>query len=210
MIEIKELCKSFEEKKIFDSFSYTINDGTMLAIVGKSGCGKSTLLNIIGLLDCDYKGQVLYDGIEVSKSKDSKKIEYIRNNINYLFQNYALIDSETVQDNLLLALQYEKMSKDDKIVMINKALKEVDMEYYNAKKIYTLSGGEQQRVALARIMLKKGNIILADEPTGNLDEVNSKKVMNLLKKLQKQGKTIIIVTHNEYIAKECDEILNLK
>lgn len=210
MIEIKELCKSFEEKKIFDSFSYTINDGTMLAVVGKSGCGKSTLLNIIGLLDCDYKGQVLYDGIEVSKSKDSKKIEYIRNNINYLFQNYALIDSETVQDNLLLALQYEKMSKDDKIVMINKALKEVDMEYYNAKKIYTLSGGEQQRVALARIMLKKGNIILADEPTGNLDEVNSKKVMNLLKKLQKQGKTIIIVTHNEYIAKECDEILNLK
>lgn len=210
MIEIKELGKSFGEKKIFDSFSYTIKDGTMLAIVGKSGCGKSTLLNIIGLLDCDYKGQVLYDGKEVSKLKDSKKTEYIRNNINYLFQNYALIDNETVQDNLLLALEYEKMPKDDKIAMINKALKDVNMEYYNAKKIYTLSGGEQQRIALARIMLKKGNIILADEPTGNLDEVNSKKVMNLLKKLQKQGKTIIIVTHNEYIAKECDEILNLK
>lgn len=210
MIEIKKLSKSFGEKQIFDSFSYTIKDGTMIAIVGKSGCGKSTLLNIIGLLDGDYEGNILYDGKEIAKMKESQKTEYIRNNINYLFQNYALIDSESVQDNLLLALEYEKISKDEKIIRINKVLKAVDMEYYNAKKIYTLSGGEQQRIALARIMLKKGNIILADEPTGNLDEINSVKVMKLLKDLQKQGKTIIIVTHNESIAKDCDEILNLK
>ena len=210
MIEIKNLNKSFGEKNIFNSFNYQIEDKIMLAITGKSGCGKSTLLNIIGLLDCNYKGQILYDGKDISKMKESKRIEYIRNNINYLFQNYALIDSDSVQDNLLLALEYEKISKSDKIIMINEVLKTVDMESYNKKNIYTLSGGEQQRIALARIMLKRGNIILADEPTGNLDDINSKKVMSILKELQKKGKTIIIVTHNEKIAQECDKILNLE
>lgn len=209
MIKIIDLKKSFKDKVIFENFNYTIKDGTMIAIVGKSGSGKTTLLNILGLLDFDFSGKILYDNHEISKLNEKGITKYIRNNINYLFQNYALIDDETVEQNLLLSLEYEKISKSDKILMINNSLENVGLPEYNKKKIYTLSGGEQQRVALARIMLKRGNIILADEPTGNLDEQNSKMVMDLLKKLQKLGKMIIIVTHNPEIANKCDEIIQL-
>ncbi len=207
MIKIKDLNKSFGEKEVIRNFNYEIFDGTMIAITGKSGCGKSTLLNILGLLDTDYSGEILYDNIFLSKENEKKRNEYIRNNINYLFQNYALIDMETVDDNLLLALEYEKLSKDKKKEKINKALELVDLKGFNNKKIFTLSGGEQQRVALARVILKRGNIVLADEPTGNLDIENSNKVMKILKKLQEDGRTIIIVTHDENIAKQCDEII---
>ncbi len=209
MIEIKNLTKSFGEKQIFKDFNYQIKDGVMLGIVGKSGCGKTTLLNMIGLLDNNFEGVILYNNVNISKQKENKRLAYIRNNINYLFQNYALIDDETVEKNLFLALENEKITKSNKIDRINKALEKVELQGYNNKKIYTLSGGEQQRVALARIILKKGNIVLADEPTGNLDAYNSAKVMHILKDLQKENKTIIIVTHNSEIANECDEILNL-
>lgn len=209
MIEINNLNKSFGEHHVIKDFSYKIDDGKMIAIKGKSGSGKSTLLNILGLLDVDYSGEVLYDKVQVSKLSEKKRNEYIRNNINYLFQNYALIDSETVENNLLLALEYEKISKKEKKEKINQALEAVDLNGFNDKKVFTLSGGEQQRIALARIILKKGNIILADEPTGNLDKDNSDKVMKILKQLQKQGKTIIIVTHNDSFANECDEVINL-
>lgn len=209
MIEIKKVSKTFGEKIVFTNLSYKINDGDMLGIVGRSGCGKSTLLNIIGLLDFDYTGEVLFDGKDVAMLKEKQVNQYIRNNINYLFQNYALIDNETVEYNLLLALEYEKIPQKKKREMISEVLESVGLSSYNNKKVYTLSGGEQQRVALARIMLKKGNIILADEPTGNLDEANARKVMKILKELNKQGKTIIMVTHNEQLAQECDEILRL-
>ena len=209
MIEINNLNKSFGEHHVIKDFSYKIDDGKMIAIKGKSGSGKSTLLNILGLLDVDYSGEVLYDKVQVSKLSEKKRNEYIRNNINYLFQNYALIDSETVENNLLLALEYEKISKKEKKEKINQALEAVDLSGFNDKKVFTLSGGEQQRIALARIILKKGNIILADEPTGNLDKDNSDKVMKILKQLQKQGKTIIIVTHNDSFANECDDLINL-
>lgn len=207
MIEVKNVSKSFGEKKVIENFSYKITDGLMIAITGKSGCGKSTLLNILGLLDIDYSGEILYNGQLLSKFNEKKRNEYIRNNINYLFQNYALIDSETVEYNLLLVLKYEKISINEMKEQINEVLKLVDLENYNNKKIFTLSGGEQQRVALARVMLKRGNIILADEPTGNLDKENSDKVMKILKKLQKQGKTIIVVTHNDDIANQCNDVV---
>lgn len=209
MIELKNLHKSFGEKVIFKSLNYKIDTGSMVAIIGKSGCGKSTLLNMIGLLDSDYTGTILIDKNDIAKMNEKKKSVYIRNNINYLFQNYALIDNETVEENLLLALTYHKIKKTEKIDKINNALKSVGLESYNNKKVYTLSGGEQQRIALARVILKKGNIILADEPTGNLDDNNSKIVMDILKQLQKEGKTIVIVTHNQKIADQCDEVLNL-
>lgn len=209
MIELKNLHKSFGEKVIFKSLNYKIDTGSMVAIIGKSGCGKSTLLNMIGLLDSDYTGTILIDKNDIAKMNEKKKSEYIRNNINYLFQNYALIDNETVEENLLLALTYNKIKKAEKIDKINNALKSVGLENYNNKKVYTLSGGEQQRIALARVILKKGNIILADEPTGNLDDNNSKIVMDILKQLQKEGKTIVIVTHNQQIAVQCDKVLSL-
>ena len=209
MIELKKVSKSFGEKIIFTDLSYKINNGEFVAIVGKSGCGKSTLLNIIGLLDFDYTGEVLFNGKDVAMLKEKQVNEYIRNNINYLFQNYALIDDESVEYNLLLALEYEKIPLKEKKEKVSEALDKVGLASYNNKKVYTLSGGEQQRVALARIMLKKGDIILADEPTGNLDNSNARKVMSILKQLNKQGKTIIMVTHNEQLAQEGDAILHL-
>ena len=209
MIELKKVSKSFGEKIIFTDLSYKINNGEFVAIVGKSGCGKSTLLNIIGLLDFDYTGEVLFNGKDVAMLKEKQVNEYIRNNINYLFQNYALIDDESVEYNLLLALEYEKIPLKEKKEKVSEALDKVGLASYNNKKVYTLSGGEQQRVALACIMLKKGDIILADEPTGNLDNSNARKVMSILKQLNKQGKTIIMVTHNEQLAQECDAILHL-
>ena len=207
MIKIENLNKSFGEKEVIKNFSYEIPNRVMVAITGKSGCGKSTLLNILGLLDIEYKGKVLYDGKMISNESEKNKNEYIRNNINYLFQNYALIDNETVEQNLLLALEYEKLSKNVKKEKINEALELVDLNEFNDKKIFTLSGGEQQRVALARVILKKGNIILADEPTGNLDVENTDKVMKILKKLKEDGKLIIIVTHSLSLANECDDVI---
>lgn len=209
MIEIKNLNKSFKEKQVFINFNCQIKDGFMTAIIGKSGTGKSTLLNMIGLLDLDYQGEILYDNINIKNLKENKQTEFIRNNINYLFQNYALIDNETVEQNLLLTLAYEKISKKEKLNKINTVLTKVGLDNFNDKKIYTLSGGEQQRIALARTIIKKGNIILADEPTGNLDEENKNQVLNILKELKKLGKTIIIVTHDLSIANECDEIIKL-
>lgn|SRR5574344_2079 len=208
MIKIENLTKSFGEKVVINNFNYEINEGNIVAIMGKSGCGKSTFLNILGLLDLDYDGKVLYDNKEIAKEKDNKRTEYIRNNINYLFQNYALIDDDSVYENLLLALEYEHISKKEKKKIIDRTLNLVDLKEYDDKKIYTLSGGEQQRVALARVILKKGNIILCDEPTGNLDKENSNKVMNILKELKKKNRTIIIVTHDEEIANQCDDIIH--
>ncbi|MBS5778094.1 MAG: putative bacteriocin export ABC transporter [Candidatus Faecisoma sp.] len=205
MIKVENLEKSFDNKEIIKNFNYEFLDGKITAIVGKSGCGKTTLLNILGLLDTDYKGKVLYDGVLITN--ESQRNEFIRNNINYLFQNYALIDNETVEQNLLLALEYEKLSKNVKKEKINEALELVDLNEFNDKKIFTLSGGEQQRVALARVILKKGNIILADEPTGNLDVENTDKVMKILKKLKEDGKLIIIVTHSLSLANECDDVI---
>ena len=209
MVKKKKISKKFGDKVVFTDLSYTINDGKMIAIVGPSGCGKSTLLNIIGLLDTDYSGEVLYDGKLISKTSEKKRDEYIRNNINYLFQNYALIETDTVEENLMLALEYEKFTKNEKIKKINKSLELVGLKDFNKKSVFTLSGGKQQRVALARIILKRGNIVLADEPTGNLDRNNSNKVMEILKELQKQGRTIIIVTHDESLAAQCDDIIRL-
>ena len=209
MVEIKKISKKFGDKVVFTDLSYTINDGKMIAIVRASGWGKSTLLNIIGLLDTDYSGEVLYDGKLISKASEKKRDEYIRNNINYLFQNYALIETDTVEENLMLALEYEKLTKNEKTKKINNSLELVGLKDFNKKEVFTLSGGEQQRVALARIILKRGNIVLADEPTGNLDRNNSNKVMEILKTLQKQGRTIIIVTHDESLASQCDDIIRL-
>ena len=209
MIEIKNLNKKFDSKKIFENFNYKIKTGSLTAIIGISGSGKSTLLNMIGLLDNEYEGEILYNQINVSKKTDRERLKFIRDNIKYLFQNYALIDDETVKYNLLLALEYEKCSLKEKLSRIVEALRLVNLDAYENQYIYKLSGGEQQRVALARIILKKGDIILADEPTGNLDQFNSEIVMNILYEMKKEGKTVIIVTHDKKIAEMCDEIIEL-
>lgn len=209
MIETVNLSKSYGNHVVINSLNLKIKEKEMVAIVGPSGCGKSTLLNIIGQIDDQYDGTLLIDEKIMNKLNQSQKEKFIRYHINYLFQNFALIETETVKENLLIGLEYSKLKKQEKNERIAEVLKKVKLEKTLNKKVYELSGGEQQRIALARIMLKPGNIVLADEPTGNLDKDSSLLVMKVLKELQKDGKTIIIVTHSEGIASQCDRIVEL-
>lgn len=206
MIEITDICKKYDDKVIFDKYSLKIEEGEFVAIVGKSGCGKSTLLNIIGLLEKVDSGYVCIDHDENIRPQGRVAVRIIREKISYLFQNFALVDEETVTYNLKLALHY---TKDNKKELIEKALEEVGLSGYENKKIYQLSGGEQQRVALARVMIKPSKIVLADEPTGCLDAENRDIVFDILRKIQKQGKTVVIVTHDESVAEKCDRVIEL-
>ncbi|MEG2016909.1 MAG: ATP-binding cassette domain-containing protein, partial [Clostridium sp.] len=166
-------------------------------VSGPSGSGKSTLLNIIGLLDKKSSGDInLFDQKNVAPF--SKKAELLlRDKIGYLFQNYALVENKTVGYNLKIALENVKGTKAEKERMIRKGLKEVGLEGYEDKNVYKCSGGEQQRIAIARLLLKPCELILADEPTGSLDHGNKMLVVELLKKLHEDGKTIVMVTHDE-------------
>ncbi|MDO5046924.1 MAG: ABC transporter ATP-binding protein [Anaerococcus sp.] len=210
MIRIRNLTKSFGEKVIFDNFDLKVDGGQMLAIVGESGSGKSTLLNIIGFIEGDYSGDYFfkdYKNVKVN-SKESQRI--IRDEISYLFQDFALIEDESVRDNLKLALKYISKNKSEKEEIMKDALRRVNMEGFLDKKVASLSGGEQQRISLARAIIKPSSLILADEPTGSLDEGNAKYVMDLLEEINESGKTIIIVTHDKYCASRCQRIVRLK
>ncbi|MED3200973.1 ABC transporter ATP-binding protein [Bacillus toyonensis] len=206
-IELKNISKKYENKQVLDNFNLVVNKGEMMAITGQSGTGKSTLLNIVGLLEEPDSGDVIIQGIENAWKSEKKQIELFRYTIGYLFQNYALIDNETVSKNLDVALEYVKLpNKDDKK---KEALEKVGLLDKLNSKIYQLSGGEQQRIALARLMLKKNDIILADEPTGSLDEVNRDQVLSILKSLNNEGKTILIVTHDPEVSKICTNVVTL-
>lgn len=208
IITIDIQSKKYGDKEILKNFKEEIKDNELVSILGPSGCGKTTLLNMIGAIDNDYTGTIMYDDVNIKNVKDKDKL--IRENINYLFQNYALIENESVLNNLLLALEYEKFKKDEKIKKVQNALKMVGLSGYENKLIYTLSGGEQQRIALARVILKRGNIILADEPTGNLDNDNKEIVLSILKNMKEKGKTIIMVTHDKSLTKSCDRTIILQ
>ncbi|HDR7390009.1 MULTISPECIES: ABC transporter ATP-binding protein [Bacillus] len=206
-IELKNISKKYENKQVLDNFNLVVNKGEMMAITGQSGTGKSTLLNIVGLLEEPDSGDVIIQGIENAWKSEKKQIELFRYTIGYLFQNYALIDNETVSKNLDVALEYVKLpNKEDKK---KEVLEKVGLLDKLNSKIYQLSGGEQQRIALARLMLKKNDIILADEPTGSLDEVNRDQVLSILKSLNNEGKTILIVTHDPEVSKICTNVVTL-
>ena len=207
IIEIKNMTKKFGDHTIFNNYSLDIQEGDFVGIKGNSGKGKTTLLNIIGLLE-PFEGELIIKNNKI-KYKDSKqKKELLKNTIGYLFQNFALVDDLTVYDNLKIALP--KINNDNAKESIIKALKEVGLdESYIKKKIYTCSGGEQQRIAIARTMLKQCEIILADEPTGSLDEENKKIVMNLISKLNSDGKTVVLVSHDDMSLSYCRHVINL-
>lgn len=205
MIEIKNLNKKFNDKVIFNNLNLTIEDGEMLAISGASGSGKTTLLNILGKLDKEYDGNIIIDNKNL---KTITQTNYLRNTIGYLFQNYALADNLTVTRNLDFSLKY---SDDKSLEAKENALEMVglDSKEYLNKKIYTLSGGEQQRVALARLFLKPCSIILADELTGSLDVKNRDVVLEILRKMNEHGKTVIVVTHDPYVLTVCDRVIKI-
>lgn len=200
MIAIKNLTKSYGKNIIFENFNLKIKEGDFLIIVGASGSGKTTLLNMIGGIEEIDSGSILVNNIEVTKSKNKRK--YFSEIVGFLFQNFALIESKTIQQNLNLVTNKSEIT-------IDEALSIVGLSDKKNQLVYTLSGGEQQRVALARLLIKKCEVILADEPTGSLDAKNKFMVMDMLKKMNEMGKTIIMVTHDEDLIDKGKGVLRL-
>ncbi|WP_297671023.1 putative bacteriocin export ABC transporter [Thomasclavelia sp.] len=206
IVELKNVSKSYGDKNVLNDLSIKIEEGTFNVIMGASGSGKSTILNIIGLLDKATSGDVILFGQKNIRPFSMKAEQMLKNKIGYLFQNFALIENETVVNNLKLALENVRGNKKEKI---SEALKEVGLEGYENKKIFKCSGGEQQRVAIARLLLKPCELILADEPTGSLDIKNREIVVKLLKNMQELGKTIIVVSHDPFFEEIADNVIDL-
>lgn len=202
VIQIKNLCKNFNEHVLFKNFNLIINDGDFLCISGDSGTGKTTLLNMIGQLEPYQEGEILFEGKPIETKKD--KLDLFRKKLGFIFQNFVLVESKTVEENLKLIRKEDRTN-----VSIDSALKMVGLDDKKNSKVYTLSGGEQQRVAMARLYLKECKYILADEPTGSLDRKNAEKIFEILKQLNDIGKTIIIVTHDEYLKSKVEKRVNL-
>lgn len=202
MIEISNINKQFFNKKIFTNFSLKIETGEFVVFAGNSGCGKTTLLNMIGGLEKPDSGSIIVDGQDIYKRK--KKEEYYLNKIGFLFQNFALVESATIRENLEIVQKKGRSG-----VAVEEVLSEVGLLQDIDTEVYKLSGGEQQRVALARLMFKKCDIILADEPTGSLDVENANMVIKFLHKLNEAGKTVILVTHDEKIIKNERRVVQL-
>ena len=206
-VKIENISKKFGSKEIFKNFNMEIEEGDFVCISGESGKGKSTLLNMIGLLDMPDSGNIIINGKKNVKFSSKDGRELMKNKISYIFQNFGLVDDQTVEYNLKISGKFSgKNKKND----LENALERVGLNKNMLnQKIFTLSGGEQQRVALARIYLKDSDMILADEPTGSLDANNRNKVMEILKDLNNSGKTVVIVTHDEEVVKCAKRIVKI-
>ncbi|MCR5836143.1 MAG: ABC transporter ATP-binding protein [Lachnospiraceae bacterium] len=215
-IIINDICKEYKIKDadnkqvVLDNVKLEIADGDMVAIKGKSGAGKSTLLHIIGLLDVWDSGSYELDGQNIVSANSKLKAKYRNEKIGYVLQDFGLIEDETVLENVCLPLMLgKKPIKEIREIAKNK-LEKVGVSHLSSKKVSVLSGGEKQRVAIARALVNEPNYILADEPTGALDSGNAEKIMELLLELNKEGKTVVIVTHDDEVARKCKRIIYIK
>lgn len=213
MIQIKELQKLFSTEEVettaLNGINVEIKQGEFVAIMGPSGCGKSTLLNIVGLLDNPSGGDYNFFGTEVAKMTERKRAQLRKGNIGFVFQSFNLIDELTVFENVELPLIYLKMPAKERKVKVETVLERMNIMHRRNHFPQQLSGGQQQRVAIARAVVAKPKLILADEPTGNLDSKNGEEVMKLLQQLNEEGTTIIMVTHSPYDAGFSHRIINL-
>ena len=208
MIELQHIWKQFGSRIIFSDLNLNFQSGMVYALIGDSGCGKTTLLNMLAKLETFDKGEIIYKGKSLTSLKNE---EFYRNELGYLFQNFGLLESQTIRENLELGLIGKKQNKkQEKERLLLQALQAVRLDYLSLnQKIYELSGGEAQRVALAKIILKNPPLILADEPTASLDPKNSKEIMEILLELRNANRTIIIATHNPSIWKMADHVIHL-
>lgn len=213
MLQVKDLKKVFRTEEIetiaLNGVSFEVNKGEFVAIMGPSGCGKSTLLNILGLLDNPTSGSYRLLDKEVSTLKEKDRTKFRKGNIGFVFQNFNLIDELNVFENVELPLIYMDIKASERKVMVNNILKRMNISHRASHFPQQLSGGQQQRVAIARAVVCNPALILADEPTGNLDSKNGKEVMELLTELNKEGTTIIMVTHSQHDATYTQRVLNL-
>ena len=213
MIKTENLTKAFRTEEVettaLNNVNLHIKKGEFVAIMGPSGCGKSTLLNIIGLLDNPTDGVYYFDGTDVSKLKESQRTGLRKGNIGFVFQSFNLIDDLTVFENVELPLIYLKVKASERKRMVEEVLERMKIGHRSKHFPQQLSGGQQQRVAIGRAVVAKPKLILADEPTGNLDSKNGLEVMKLLSELNKEGTTIIMVTHSEHDAGFAHRVINL-
>lgn len=213
MIKTEKLTKIFRTEEIetfaLNEVSIEVKKGEFVAVMGPSGCGKSTLLNIIGLLDNPSNGEYYFDETEVGTYKERQRTQMRKGNIGFVFQSFNLIDELTVYENVELPLIYLKMKASERKAMVNAVLERMKIGHRAKHFPQQLSGGQQQRVAIGRAVVANPKLILADEPTGNLDSKNGLEVMNLLTELNKEGTTIIMVTHSMHDAGFAHRIINL-
>lgn len=207
--ELHDVSKSFGKKIIFDDFSLLIKQGEQICITGKSGSGKSTLLNIMGLLENPDSGIINICGATNVKANSRQAQHLLRTKIGFLFQNFALIDDKSVNYNLDIACINLKLPKSKWNEKKIEVLKDLQLDISLQEKVYNLSGGEQQRLALGRILLKNCDLILADEPTGSLDIFNRDKTLDILSQLNNEGKTIVLISHDPYIVSKCHRVIEL-
>lgn len=209
MIKLTGITKNYDSVYVLHRFNLLIDKPSITCIYGESGCGKSTLLNIIGLIEKTTSGEVTIGEYKDCKPNDKNRAKILQTEISYLFQNYALVNEMSIEQNLMLGLKHRKMLKADKNKKIDEILVDLGIKRDKKAKVYTLSGGEQQRVALARTILRDTNIILCDEPTGNLDEKSALIIIDRLKQLKEDGKIVIIATHDPKMKEIADEIIDL-
>jgi putative ABC transport system ATP-binding protein len=213
MIRTNDLTKIFRTDEVettaLNKVNLEIKSGDFVAIMGPSGCGKSTLLNIIGLLDNPTSGEYFFNEIEVSGFTERKRTSLRKSNVGFVFQSFNLIDELNVYENIELPLLYLKMPSGERKRKVRQVLENMQIAHRAKHFPQQLSGGQQQRVAICRAVVSNPRLILADEPTGNLDSVNGEQVMNLLKQLNDEGTTIVMVTHSPSDAEKAHRIIHL-
>ncbi|MBD5554098.1 MAG: ABC transporter ATP-binding protein [Roseburia sp.] len=214
MISMNKITKIYNKDSndipALQDISLEINDGEMVAIMGASGSGKTTLLNIIGCMDGWDQGEYIFNGTNVGKLKNDRLDKFRRQNFGFIFQQFALLKDYTVRENVELPLRAVNMPRKKRNEIVMDMLEKVGMEQYVDKIPTKLSGGQQQRCAIARALVTEASVILADEPTGALDSKTGQEIIDLLIQLNRSGKTVIIVTHDEKIAKQASRIIYLK
>ena len=213
MITTNDLTKIFRTDEVettaLNKVSLEVQKGEFVAVMGPSGCGKSTLLNIVGLLDNPTDGELFFDGTEVSKFKERQRTNLRKGNIGFVFQSFNLIDELTVYENVELPLLYMNVSGAERKKKVGEVLDRMKISHRKKHFPQQLSGGQQQRVAISRAVVTNPKLILADEPTGNLDSANGEEVMNLLTELNTEGTTIVMVTHSPSDAEKAHRIVQL-
>lgn len=213
MIKAVNLKKVFRTDEIetlaLNNVNLKINKGEFVAIMGPSGCGKSTLMNILGLLDNPSEGEFIFKGVDVANYKENKRTDMRKGSIGFVFQSFNLIDELNVFENVEMPLVYQRISSKERRAMVTKVLERMNIGHRAQHYPQQLSGGQQQRVAIARAVVSNPDLILADEPTGNLDSKNGLEVMHLLSELNREGATIIMVTHSNRDATFAHRVVNL-
>ena len=214
MLELKSLHKSYKmgsnHLHVLKGINFKVNEGELVAIMGSSGSGKSTLLNILGMLDSADKGSYFLDKIEIKNLDETKAAKYRNEFLGFVFQSFNLINYKNAVENVALPLYYRGISRKKRQTEALNFLQKVGLSNWSTHLPSELSGGQKQRVAIARALVSNPKVLLADEPTGALDSKTSNEVMSIIQKINNEGKTILVVTHEEEIAKMCKRVVKLK